>query len=363
MSDVETTHRTDSTHGHSDNDHGIPNELNELVTSAHRATDAHVVAVSELKEIAKKVALGTETLNQGLAEAHTVERDLESKLRKIKKPAFTVNAVDIQGKTITEKTERTKADDIFIEVEDTTVSDEKLAFSVDIDRTLSVIKQVLDTGRNRTGRNWLHWRRHGGTYSKRAKWIWDLKGIAHVGLEHDDPSQVKLAMKLLDTFHEEFVASEAGAVKNRYLARLGMWCLLVSAGSVAGYILASRYLNDPAVNKLRNFWLLAAGAGVGTWLSFALRRVILTFLDLATLEEDQLDPPTRVVFVTALACVVGLSLWTGAINVELGTFNFQLADSGTNALLLGLLLGIAERTMSGSVFKRATGLTGSIAGK
>jgi hypothetical protein len=77
-----------------------------------------------------------------------------------------------------------------------------------------------------------------------------------------------------------------------------------------------------------------------------------------------LDPQNRVVFVTALTCVVGLALWTGAVTVGVGDiYSGRFAADGTYALLIGLLLGIAERTMSGSVFKRATDFAGSLGGK
>lgn len=84
------------------------------------------------------------------------------------------------------------------------------------------------------------------------------------------------------------------------------------------YVYARSLDNTHTVHYFRNFFLLVAGAGVGTWLSFALRRVIVTFLDLAALEEDRLDPGVRVLFITALTSIVGLLIWTGAVSLGIG---------------------------------------------
>ena len=137
-------------------------------------------------------------------------------------------------------------------------------------------------------------------------------GIARVGLQGTDPSLVALASQSLDALREEFVAIEAGRVKNRYLGRLGRRCLIAAIISVFGYWMCRDgwWAGYSVPHDFRNFFLLTAGTAVGTWLSFSLRRVILTFLDLAALEEDRLDPTMRVLFVLALASVVGLLFWT-----------------------------------------------------
>jgi hypothetical protein len=51
------------------------------------------------------------------------------------------------------------------------------------------------------------------------------------------------------------------------------------------------------------FLIAAAGAAIGTWLSFSIRRVELSFSQLAILEEDVLDPSVRIVFVIGLTLI------------------------------------------------------------
>jgi peptidoglycan biosynthesis protein MviN/MurJ (putative lipid II flippase) len=118
-------------------------------------------------------------------------------------------------------------------------------------------------------------------------------------------------------------------------------------------------------SDLRNFFLLITGAAIGTWLSFSLRREVLTFEDLAVLERDQLDPGTRVVFIAGLVVVAGLLFWSRAITVGIGDFGtFEaMHQHGSWALLAGLLAGIAERALATVVSKRAGDFAGAIGGK
>ena len=200
--------------------------------------------------------------------------------------------------------------------------------------------------------------------SKRDDYVLQIEGIAYVGLFTNDPSHLSLAKLSLDALREEFVAREAGRVKNRYLRRLGKWCLTAAILSLLGYIVAREWCPQQSIaHDFRNFFLLAIGTSVGTWLSFSLRRVILQFLDLATLEEDQMDPVHCVLFMIALTTVVGLLLATNAVGFQLGGFKAGVWEHGAWALLIGLLGGMAERAMAGAVSERAADFAGAIGGK
>jgi hypothetical protein len=198
--------------------------------------------------------------------------------------------------------------------------------------------------------------------NKRHEYLLQLQGIAQVGLETKDPSHLALAMLSLDSFREEFVAREAGGVKNRYLDRLGSYC----AGSAllwAAIYWWARSHPDALLAvpfNIRNFFLLACGSSVGTWLSFSLRRVILQFLDLARLEEDQLDPRNRVLFILGLTVLLGMLLAVGAVDVRMGRFAADVWNHGLYALLIGMLAGIAERAMASTISGQAARFNGAI---
>lgn len=101
---------------------------------------------------------------------------------------------------------------------DLLVSEEKANFKVDIDRTMMVIDQVLKPKgyhsnttmvinqilkpEGSSSKGTLDW-----NSDRRAKYFRGLVGICRVGLEHEDPSQLTLARKSLESFREEFVAN------------------------------------------------------------------------------------------------------------------------------------------------------------
>ena len=377
--------------------------------------EARAHSLTELRTTAEDFVAGRLDAQRAILTTYVVQGRWEAAFEQLSGKLFVVSAVDAKGEPIASSTNSGPAVDLKITIiKDVTIPQDKLRFKVDIDRTLTVIKVILPVEEEvqqagatagttaaiparpcvlaavwealggylgnlaivRCLSGMRLTRRPQSVLLRRSNYIRQLAGAARVGLETNDPSLTVLAAQSLDSLREEIVALEAGAVKNRYLWRLGTRCLLVAIVFVAAYWLISaacpihrsptdyaRACSWPIASAYRNFFLLAAGTAVGTWLSFSLRRVILTFLDLASLEEDRLDPTMRVLFITALASVVGLLFWTEAVTIGIGKFQSSFATNGTFALLIGLLLGIAERAMATAVSKRATDFAGAIGGK
>lgn len=316
--------------------------------------------LERLREVASAF-VGEQTTAAGAVVAtYVIQGRWQAAVARIAQAPFAVEELDAEERPIA-RNAPAPACDLRITVYDQPVATEKLDFKVEVDRTLTIIKVVM----RKSGARWRTRTRNAYDKRRRANYIHQLAGIARVGLEGREVSLTTLAKQSLLSLREEFVAMEAGSVKNRYLRRLGWRCLLAAALSVVGYVLcrAGGPAAYPVPYAFRNFFLLTAGTAVGTWISFSLRRVILTFLDLAAIEEDQMDPTNRVLFITALASVVGLLFWAGAVSVGMGEFQSDIAKHGAWALLIGLLLGIAERTMASAVSKRATDFAGAIGGK
>ena len=254
--------------------------------------------------------------------------------------------------------------DIEIRTRDTRISEEKRRFKVEIDRSATIIKTVLNERRS-----WWRWfnRSEPDPHIEDAKrrldeYLFALAGIAKVGLMNLDRTQTPFAMLALEGLQSEFVSREAGVVKNTYVARLGLAALVAVFLGVAGYIGAGFLPAAWIPYRFREFFLLGCGAAVGTWLSFSIRRVVLSFADLATLEEDRLNPSLRVIFMVTLTTVVGLLFWTHAVVIEIGGFKSAFSHNGVYALLIGALSGIAERTMTIAVSKRAQDFASSLGG-
>ena len=316
--------------------------------------------VGRLRQLAESFIAGRMAPDQAVAATYVIQGRWQAAVAQVNQTPFVVEELDGRGAVI-QSGAHALARDLRIIVFDLPIGTEKLGFKVDVDRTLTIIKVVLRD----TGARWRSRAHVAAEEHRRANYIHQLAGIARVGLQGKEVSLTTMAKQSLLSLQEEFVAMEAGSVKNRYLRRLGWRCLLAAALSVVGYVLCRTA--DPSAwpvpYAFRNFFLLTAGTAVGTWISFSLRRVILTFLDLAAIEEDQMDPTNRVLFIIGLASVVGLLFWAGAVSVGMGGFESNIARHGAWAVLIGLLLGIAERTMATAVSKRATDFAGAIGGK
>lgn len=345
----------------------VETQLAELAKALPPATDdlhsdfkaAHDRCVARLKECAEAVlAAPAGPARDAAAEAqrlrtHRIEGFHEIWLVQIRGIPFTVDLLEDKP---AQDGGAMLAHDIRIRVRNVRVPPERQKLKLEVDRAATVVKAVL-LERSRRGESF--WDYALGTHRRRDAaerldhHMRRLAGIARVGLMNTDPSQVAFAELSLAQFKEEFVALEAAQVKNTYVLRLGWYALVVLALAVFGWLVTAGAEAPTVAARFRNFFLLAAGAAAGAWLSFALRRVALTFPDLALLEEDRLNPGLRVLFVVALTLVVGLLLWTKMVTFGVGGFNGNIQGSGSHAVLLGLLSGIAERGVATAVGARA----------
>lgn len=201
-----------------------------------------------------------------------------------------------------------------------------------------------------------------------GEYVDKLAGIAGIGLEQSHTALAKLA---LNSLREEFIAREAGEILNRYVRRLGAWSFGFAALFLLSYILVRNNActsTDPCTSwwfAHRSFLLAAAGASFGTWASFSVRQVNLTFEQLAAPEDQLLDAPLRVIFVVMLTMAACLLFWTSAINVKVGDLNTEaswFSKVGTVAILIGFFCGLSERALSSAIAGRATAFVGGIAG-
>lgn len=278
---------------------------------------------------------------------------------------FIVTAIDADGRPM-DPAAKGLIYNVELLTRDVTITADVAALKTSLDGALGVVKVVFAEREARALNSWRYSQdKLAALRLRRHDYVTQLLGIATVGLVNVDPTQAPFALTDLARFKGEFRDREAGIVKNDYLLRLGYWCCLAALAGCAAYFASRAGWLGALGSDLRNFFLLITGAAIGTWLSFSLRREVLTFEDLAVLERDQLDPGTRVVFIAGLVVVAGLLFWSRAITVGIGDFGtFEaMHQHGSWALLAGLLAGIAERALATVVSKRAGDFAGAIGGK
>ena len=189
-----------------------------------------------------------------------------------------------------------------------------------------------------------------------------LAGIAVVGLEGPHTTLAKLA---LNELRSEFTAQQAGRIKNIYVRGLGATAATAAVPLLLLYAFIAKVVGSGWWYDHRAFLIAAAGAAIGTWLSFSIRRVSLSFSDLGILEEDLLDPSVRIIFVIALTLTACLLFWTGVMNIQIGDLKTNAAEfmqRGSIAMLLGVFFGISERALATAISGRATAFVRSVGG-
>jgi hypothetical protein len=183
-----------------------------------------------------------------------------------------------------------------------------------------------------------------------------LIAIARVGLVGRNASP-EIAADALRAFEADVVNREAGPVKNAYMRKLGMWAARLGGAALILFFFCDMFPQVPfkQVVAYKYFFVLWSGCMVGTWASFASRRVTLGFHDLVALEEDRVEPALRLLFAGTLTMILGLVFSTGMADIEIGSFAAsQLKVSGAVALLTGAFAGISEKALPSAILSRAS---------
>jgi hypothetical protein len=242
---------------------------------------------------------------------------------------------------------------------------DQLDLKRDIDQAVTVVKCVMRN--SAAGRFATPPSKTAETQIKRHEYIEQLVGIGRVGLMDGD---IDLAKVTLETLKDEFVAREAAGVKNYYVRRLGIWAIVFTVAFATAYAVIAGDWGTPRTTDLgtsglyrfRNFLPLVIGASVGAWLAFLIRRPILGFTDLVQLDDDLLNPVTRVVFTIVLSLVIGVLFWTGMVAIKIGGFSTEFENDGLTALLIGAFCGLASRALATAVSRRAEDFAGNVGG-
>lgn len=260
---------------------------------------------------------------------------------------------------------------------------EQTALFIEIQRAYDVVDIVMD--RRQTRQNKVTSVRLDGLAAAasrksqivRKNYVHQLKEIAEEGLLSRELTGY--AVRKLDLFKEAFVQREADRVKNQHVKALGAWVVFFAAVLLllavllevvvwnwGAATLATVRDDAPTIyaklaGDTQNFLFLAIGASVGAWMSFTLRKVELGFDELILLEPDRLNPSARIIFVIILTLVVGGILQLGWLSISFADGKGLTPDDGPGpAMLLGILCGIAERTLSGAVVGRADSVSSVI---
>ena len=195
----------------------------------------------------------------------------------------------------------------------------------------------------------------------------DANGKKVVGEKRLSSEAAKVDIEALGA---DLIDDEAPRVKNDRLRDLIRWAGGLGAAFLAAYfVLALGASNTAFFDFLKilnveahyaaNFMLLWVGALIGVCLSYAFRTHQFSLIDLTRDDSSYLAPQYRLLLTGALAMLLAMFAVVGLGDVEFGGIKLSaIATKSELAFVIGAILGISEKTLSGTVEKRAGALFG-----
>ncbi len=182
-----------------------------------------------------------------------------------------------------------------------------------------------------------------------------LGAIARLGWEH---GRIPEALGLLEQFRTDFAGRETSAIWGKQLREVGAVAFAVTVVLVAVHF-GLQQLSPGTLGQFENIVLLAAGAPIGFWVSYAIAPIPPAEFDaLPALQLERRAGLIGLVFVLLVSVIMGLLIVTGAITITVGNLSTAIAQPGqaASAVLIGMLCGFirpAIVTARASAFVKA----------
>jgi hypothetical protein len=199
-------------------------------------------------------------------------------------------------------------------------------------------------------------------------------GLSRVSLQKVKGYNAETAKKTLDTIKADLINHEAPRIKNTNIKEQLRWAAWIAGPAAAAYVILSRvpdngvlatWLTDLGANRatVANFMLLWVGCCLGVSLSYALRKSVFTLDDLVDPESDYLTPAIRVALTGTLAMLLVMLSMLKIVNISFADHSLsQVADAGQAmlAFVVGVICGIGEKLLSGTILTKSEALVGGI---
>lgn len=189
----------------------------------------------------------------------------------------------------------------------------------------------------------------------KKKYFSKLLTLTQAGLVGISP-ETELALDSLERLKEEIVIVEGKTIKNRYMARLGLYA---GIGIVVFAILCAVFTYCCACQTLRAISFLGIGTMIGTWVSFGARKFEMKFEELSVIEKDMMEPVIRLVFIFLSAVIFLFFMITGIIEIKVGSLDTkEILNDYRVPLIIGVVCGLVESKIGIKVHKKATTIIG-----
>ena len=189
----------------------------------------------------------------------------------------------------------------------------------------------------------------------KRKYFGKLLTLTQAGLVGKAP-ETELALDSLERLKDEVVIVEGKRIKNRYMARLGLYA---GIGMLFFSILCAVFSCWFICQTLRAISFLGIGTMIGIWVSFGARKFEMKFEELSVIEKDMMEPIIRLVFIFLSAVIFLFFMIAGIIEIKVGLLDTKEVLSDYRVpLIIGMICGLVESKIGIRVHKQATSIIG-----
>ncbi|MDD9909690.1 MAG: hypothetical protein OXR62_08375 [Ahrensia sp.] len=183
---------------------------------------------------------------------------------------------------------------------------------------------------------------------KRYEYCGALRSLAQTVFSRE-ATLLELGNIGIDQLVNDIVTREGWRIKLDYLKKLGEWIAVSVVFAMLIYLILEHWASFSAANtdRLQAFVVLYIGSQLGVFLSFGSRRTSFGLEELLEVAATNSEPVVRLVYTGMLAIAFGLIVSQGLLVLQFGSFNAKdFVDGFESALLVGLIMGLIEKTLS-----------------
>lgn len=172
-----------------------------------------------------------------------------------------------------------------------------------------------------------------------------LLSLAQAGLVGKERNP-KVAKQALNNLKYDILVSQGKKMKTKYIVGLGINSIIIISILTLLYF----FLKE---KSFVIYFLVSIGAIIGSWVSFCIRKLEITFDDLVNFEKDLMPFGIRIIFIGIVSLIFAMLLKNEILSISFGEFSLKnLLLSNEKCILFGILCGIMDTKLAVNLYKK-----------
>lgn len=176
-----------------------------------------------------------------------------------------------------------------------------------------------------------------------------LLSLAQAGLAGEN-STPEISLIALENLKNDILIVEGQKFKTKYIEKLGLNALI----NFILCFICLQILNFFNINNYNKLPLIFSGAMIGSWLSFGIRKLEITFEDLVSFEKDLMPCQVRLIFIGIISVIFGMVIDSKLINLSIGNTSIDILFlKNETTVLFGILCGILDKNLAINLYQKS----------